>query len=297
MILLLILLVVILLITVKIYFIYFKTVEHNGIYNSTYVFVTSYFSIAKRKHSNKNYIEWMDNFFSVINKSLIIFTDNNSISYIPPNNGKYVVYNSIFDIPCVSKYKGIYLNQINLDPEKRLHSSELYAIWNAKICMLKKSTELYDKSVYIWIDIGSSRWKHSFKQFPDSEVIDFLSNLNSMFFFAVYNRKFKKEKYPKLILENFLEGTSFGGNKRSIIEYYDIFWKVHDIFLNKGQFIGKDQTIFNTIPIYYLQNITIFSSYGFYKCMEYNHWFRFYNYYAGYKCMINKGEKIDKYIY
>lgn len=293
----LLLLIVILLIIFTFYFQYFKTVEGNLTYNSTYIFVTSYFSITKKKHSNNDYIEWMNNFFYIINNSLVIFTDKNSIRYIPPNNGKYIVYNSIFDIPCVSNYKSIYFKQNNIDPEKSKHSPELYAIWNAKICMLKQITELYDKSVYIWIDIGSSRWKRSFKQFPDNKIIEFLSNLNSMYFFAVYNRKFRKEKYPKLIVDNFLEGTSFGGNKRSIIEYYDIFWKVHDIFLNKGEFIGKDQTIFNTIPVYYLQNISIFPSYGFYKCMEYNHWFRFYYFYAGYKCMSNKGEKIENNIY
>lgn len=295
-ILLIFILIVVLLIVGTLYFQYFKTVDNNRTYNSTYIFVTSYFSITKKKHSNNEYIEWMNYFFSVINNSLVIFTDNKSIKYIPPNNGIYVIYNSIFDIPCVSNYKNIYTIQNDIDPEKSIHSSELYAIWNAKICMLKKTTELYNKSVYIWIDIGSSRWKHSFKQFPNSKIIDFLSNLNSMFFFAVYNRKFKKD-YPKLLIGDFLEGTSFGGNKRSVIEYYDIFWKVHDIFLKKDKFIGKDQTIYNTIPIYYLQNITIFPSYGFYKCMESNQWFRFYNYYAGCKCMINKGEKIDKYIY
>lgn len=170
------------------FYLLYETKRENYRFNSsTYMFVTSYFFTKKNKHTESEFMEWMNNFFSLINKSVIIFTDKNSIKYIPPNNGKYYIYNSIFDVPCVSKYKHIYSDQNSIDPERfRNHSSELYGIWNSKVCMLRIATELYNRSIYIWIVIESDRFKYFRIIFPNDKVISYLSSLNSMFFFCCF---------------------------------------------------------------------------------------------------------------
>lgn len=266
--------------------------------NASHLFVTAFFSFAKKKHSNNDYIGWMSSFFDVIKTSLVIFSDKESVKLIPSTNNKYVIVESIYTVPCIKKYLNVYKNQNVKDPEGKKvdHSMELYMVWNAKICLLNMATQMYNSSVYIWIDIGSFRKEYAYMDYPNMNVMNYLSQLNSMFFFVVHNQLFKKYSIPRLETGTFIEGGSFGGNKESITKFHDLFWKVHDEFLNKGEFIGKDQTLYNTIAVYYSNDIVLFPMYGYFKCWN-NKWFRYINFYGGEACALLKEKNISSYLY
>ena len=48
---------------------------------------SSCFYIIKSKFDSTTYVQWMNNFISIVNQfNLVIYTDKNSISYINTNN-------------------------------------------------------------------------------------------------------------------------------------------------------------------------------------------------------------------
>lgn len=266
--------------------------------NSTYLFVTAFFSFSRKKHTNNDYIGWMNNYFRVIKSSVLIFSDVESVKLVPYNRSNCIILKSIYDLLCIKKYEKWYKNQNSIDPERNKvnHSMELYMVWNAKICLLKMATELYNASVYIWIDIGSFRKEYTYTIFPNTYVIDYLSKLNSMFFFVVNKKFIRKSIKPLLIRGDFIEGGSFGGSKNCIKEYNNIFWKVHDYYLKRGEFVGKDQTLYNTIAIYYFKDIVLFPMYGYFRCWN-NKWFRYINLYGGEGCALLKEKNISSYLF
>lgn len=62
--------------------------------------------------------------------------------------------------------------QLILDPEKNIHSPELYAVWNLKHFLVTKVTNLnpYNSHIFIYTDSGAWRTR-VFKNWPDQMFI------------------------------------------------------------------------------------------------------------------------------
>lgn len=275
---------------------YLNFEENNHLHQ--YLFVTSYFHIDNYgKHTLQDYKMWINNFFSLINNSLVIFTDNNisSLSFVPSFVKAYKYeYKSIWDVPCIKKYKKYYIKQHDIDREKYHHNPDIYAIWNCKICFLNIAANEINSKLYIWIDIGTFRDPTPFHSIPSLKAMDIFYKFNSMFFFIVYNQTFQLKNKTELVVRDWIEGTSFGGTKKSIHQYNKEFWKVHDYYMNNNQFIGKDQTLFNTLALYKI-NVTIIRVHGLNMCMA-NPWWKFQCFYAGMNLDLLQKNDINDYI-
>ncbi|KAK9702296.1 hypothetical protein K7432_011313 [Basidiobolus ranarum] len=46
-----------------------------------------------------------------------------------------------------------------------------------------------------------------------------------------------------------IEGTFFGGRKELVVWWSDTFYDTHDYYLRQGHFVGKDQSIMNSVAI------------------------------------------------
>lgn len=254
-----------------------------------YYFVSAYFTTnGGKKHTNNDYYKWSRYFFHLINSSIDIYIQNDLDNNFFPKyyKGRILKYKSIWNIPCISKYIDEYNNyQFLIDPENSYHSSTYYAIWNSKICLLKMTSEIINSKLYIWIDIGSNRDNIQINNFPSLKIMNELYKLNKMFFFIISNLNPIKKNKPELIVGNWIEGGTFGGRKENINKYYNIFWKVHDYYLKEGLFIGKDQTLYNTMAIYF-DNVTLIKNEVNDICQS--KWFSFY-------CMY--GDKTNYKIY
>lgn len=71
------------------------------------------------------------------------------------------------------KYIDAYkLKQQALDPERSIHSPELYAIWNLKHFLVDKVTRLnpYNSNFFIYTDSGAWR-EHVFANWPDQKLV------------------------------------------------------------------------------------------------------------------------------
>jgi hypothetical protein len=153
--------------------------------------VSAFYPLSKSKHSHEEYAVWLSKYLSRVSTHIYFFA--------PPSIGPTIrrlrgnlpmtlntTYASPYDIPPLVGLRGVYENMHALDPEKEIHSPELYAIWTSKSFFLdeglqnmKKSGAKYDYA--FWNDAGSFRDDQEFEQWPGahriSEIFKIGSNL------------------------------------------------------------------------------------------------------------------------
>ena len=123
---------------------------------------SSCFYIIKSKFDPKIYIEWMNNFISIVNKfNLVIYTDENSFKYIDTkNNPKIKIIIKSLDKFYNYKYKDYWIK--NHENNHLLNDKscwELNMLWSEKIQFVKQTYEnkYFDTEFYGWCDIGYFR--------------------------------------------------------------------------------------------------------------------------------------------
>jgi len=123
---------------------------------------SSCFYIIKSKFHHEIYIEWMNNFISIVNNfNLVIYTDENSIRYIDTkNNERIKIIIKPLDKFYNYKYKDFWID--NHDKNNLLNdksSWELNMLWAEKISFVKDTIErkYFDTEFYGWCDIGYFR--------------------------------------------------------------------------------------------------------------------------------------------
>jgi len=126
--------------------------------------VTAYYPIQKSKHSLDLYNLWISIFFECVTCPVIFFCSSKTYIEIHSNaksNIKFVQREfDSFDMmkePQMNKWKEWW----NIDPEKEIHSPELYAIWASKQEFIREAINLVDSDVYIWCDAGCFRTKRN----------------------------------------------------------------------------------------------------------------------------------------
>jgi len=123
---------------------------------------SSCFYIINSKFSPEKYIEWMNNFISIVNEfNLVIYTDENTLKHINTNNNpKIKVIIKPIEKFHNYKYKDFWVSnhaKNNLLNEKS--SWELNMLWAEKISFVKETIErkYFDTDFYGWCDIGYFR--------------------------------------------------------------------------------------------------------------------------------------------
>ena len=164
-------------------------------------------------------------------------------------------YQTPWEIPCIKPYEIVYkMQQHDIDPEKGYHSAELYAIWNAKICLIKQVMEWnpFSTTHFVWADIGAFRKKYNFKTWPDSEMVSKTISIvkDRMVFGLIGNDPFGS--FPQVYdVDRFridmIQGGFFIGSVNIIPAYYKAFWALHDMSLEEKKFVGKDQHLMNNL--------------------------------------------------
>ena len=222
--------------------------------------VSTYFYLNKSKHSHEEYTNWMRNFFMSVTSPLVLFTDGKSISSKLMNlRGQlptklYIVdshWNILEEIENKrgKHYSVVYKQeQSRLDPEKSIHSTDLYVLWNMKSYITKKIAQEnpFNSSVFIYSDSGAWRDK-PFYNWPDVSMVLNVSKLikDKILFGQISNSGL--ETSTKFPVCDIIEGTFFMGNAKAIRNFEKEFWRLHDLRIEQGLFVGKDQTIMNLI--------------------------------------------------
>ena len=123
---------------------------------------TSCFYIIKSKFEPEKYIEWMNNFISIVNNfNLVIFTDENSVHYInTKNNPKIKIIIKSMDKFFNHKYRSFWIENHKKNTLLNEKSCwELNMLWAEKIAFVKETVDkrYFDSEFYGWCDIGYFR--------------------------------------------------------------------------------------------------------------------------------------------
>ena len=123
---------------------------------------SSCFYIIKSKFDSTTYINWMNNFISIVNNfNLVIYTDENSSKHInTQNNPKIKIIIKPIEQFYNFKYKDLWIN----NHKKNVHLNDksswsLNMLWSEKIWFVKETIEkqYFDTEMYGWCDIGYFR--------------------------------------------------------------------------------------------------------------------------------------------
>ena len=133
--------------------------------------------------------------------------------------------------------KEFWKHQHDIDPERRIHSMELYWIWNEKTNFLKRAIDLnpFDSDFFAWVDIGYFRTA----EFTDLTMLRHIP------------KKLKENQVLMLDVTRivpidmtagvdiYLGGGFIGGYITGLLRWSEMYYEV--LHQNRHSFIGKDQ--------------------------------------------------------
>ena len=223
--------------------------------------ISIYFPM-KSKHSKTQYEKWIENFLKSVSSPLAIFTDTTSKDFILSITPEikdftiFYIYDDVWDILKELEserninYREKYINeQFDKDPEKNIHSPNLYAVWNIKPHITDKiaTKNPFNSSFFLYTDIGAFR-DGIIPDWPNDNFIELLGfKLHKKILFGQV-ADFKYD--PNDLLDSFktrnlIQGGFFFGTQERIRIYKIKFYNLHDELLDKNMFVGKDQIIMN----------------------------------------------------
>lgn len=207
--------------------------------------VTSYYKI-KSKFSHETYLSWIKNFIQLKAK-IIIYTSNDLLvlfNSIINDNTNIKIITIPFEDLYMQKYKIHWIKHHDVDPEKKIHTPDLYMIWSQKIIFLQNASEenYYNTEYFFWCDIGAFRGsvdKRMIELFPTNKYFQ-----KHKILFSSINR-LKNDDINKIycIRENKLVGGLFGGDKTAILNWRIEYEKTLNYYFDNNMFAGKDQTV------------------------------------------------------
>jgi hypothetical protein len=231
--------------------------------------ITAYFELPISKKSHDQYIEWMKNML-IIETPMVIFSDEASKPLIKQIRGTLPSYYVTLDFDdfYTARYETTFYEHQLLDREIAVgHNPQLYMIWNEKSHFLKQAADLnpFQTDYFLWVDIGCFREPNTqYIQWPNPEKIAQLEP-NKMLMVQVYPflpdelEKRTLETIPSFQFTNRIGGTMFGGTKGVIDLWHKEYYQMLEHFIRIERFIGKDQSIMNSVYLWKPQLVQLIS--------------------------------------
>lgn len=260
---------------------------------------SSCFYIIKSKFDHEKYIEWMDNFISIVNNfNLVIYSDTNSSKYIKTNNNPNI---KIIIKPIESfhnyKYKEFWIeNHKNNHRLNQTTSWELNMLWSEKINFVKQTIEnkYFNTEFYGWCDIGYFRnrndiyndthtsellhWpdNNKIKNIDKNKIIYGCINNNDIYINSLRNLINKKSKNGLPLVpipdnQQSIAGGFFILHNKMINWWFNTYQSKLELYLTNKYLVKDDQIIIADCVFSNLNNFTLFRENNIY----YDNWFMF----------------------
>lgn len=220
--------------------------------------VTAYFKLPISKASHEKYVEWMGNMLKIDNP-MVIFCDAQSkptIESLRPQSAKTVIIETTFKDFYTFKYSQAFIEHFKIDRESHIgHNMFLYMIWSEKSHFLKRAIEMnpFNTEFFLWVDIGCFRVPNTqFLNWPNNQKVAALDK--SKILMLSVNPFTEEElecnslsKLPSFQRLNRIGGTIFGGYRDALLKWHDKYYEMLEYFISIDRFIGKDQSIMNSV--------------------------------------------------
>jgi hypothetical protein len=216
--------------------------------------VSAYYPI-KSKFGTDKYVKWMLDFWPKTKHPLVFFTDPSL---------QFVMQDMLKDRTAPTKVVGLPFQELGalqklppsvwgsthlIDPERDIHSPELYAIWYEKKEFVLRAIQLnpFGSEHFVWCDAGICRypdWVPYLQNFPRLEL--FPSGDKMLVLRVAPFDDCPPDSFG--IRGDFSKQTSVGGGILAARREGWLAWSRHydDMFLRyilAGRFVGKDQNI------------------------------------------------------
>ncbi len=261
------------------------------------------FYIIKSKFDPNTYINWINNFLSIIsNKSnfnLVIYTDDNSKKYIyTKDNIKIKVIIKPIEQFYNYKYKNYWIEnhkKNNLLNDKSIHNSSwmLNMLWSEKIWFVKETADrrYFKSNFYGWCDIGYFRNRQNdtntskLLRWPNKLKINALDknkicyaciNNNNEYLNSLYHIVNNKNQDGLPIQEipatqNSIAGGFFIIYKDKINWWSNIYDEKLQLYFKNNYLVKDDQIILADCILSNLDNFVLFKEMN----TNYDNWFMF----------------------
>ena len=218
--------------------------------------VTGFYPI-KSKFSKDTYLEWGRTFLKLASP-IVLFTEKNMSGIMKEMRGDRPIH--IVEIPfeeleAWALYKNNWIENYNMDPEKHIHTPELYAIWAQKPFFVEKAIHLnpFYTDYFFWCDFGAFRDPSVpttvLDSFPttnylpqDKIILQAIDDLKDI-------DKIKKEDgiYGECISSNWNEprlvGGLWGGGIKGCLAWKQSYVEMLERYFKANRFAGKDQMV------------------------------------------------------
>mmetsp|Transcript_22966 Transcript_22966/g.28127 ORF Transcript_22966/g.28127 Transcript_22966/m.28127 type:complete len:361 (-) Transcript_22966:356-1438(-) len=232
----------------------FSIVQEEVQISSPNTVVTSYFNV-KSKHKKGSYDSWMSHFLS-LQDAMVIFTSHDLVESIQnlrkhAKNRTVIIPFNLTQSDLVTRFEGVdkfWEKQFDIDPEKKIHGSfNVFWIWLSKSFFVKSAIEMnvFGSDIFMWSDIGCFRnQKYNGAKLishpetiPKDRILQMAHHPTIPPKYVWWNNKYTEE-------ENFYHsGSQMIGYKDTFLLFHEEFLKTIDGFLERGMFIGEDQTV------------------------------------------------------
>ncbi|KAJ7436236.1 hypothetical protein FB451DRAFT_1061927 [Mycena latifolia] len=232
--------------------------------------VTAFFPLSKSKHTMSDYESWLSKFLRAITTDIYFYAPVEMEALIRRCRGDLPItvnttFASPFDVPPLNGTRERYYAMHAQDRERKIHSAELYAVWNAKPYFLDAAVQALaaagrDYDYAFWNDAGSFRTTHAYAGWPDPARVRAIWDEGSaltgekpedLLFFPVArmpnpSMQFWMQDFGPVDNE-ISEGSFFGGAPSTVAWWRRTFYAYHDYYLARDIFVGKDQTLINAL--------------------------------------------------
>lgn len=209
--------------------------------------VTAYYPI-KSKFPSERYIHWISQFWPATDCPLVFFCPPEVArpleGILRDRRGPTKVWPLSFsELAAFQRLcPALWLSSWLQDPEKEIHTPELYAIWFEKKEFVRRVIEAnpFGSETFVWCDAGICRfpeWVPALRSFPRAERIPRGRML------ALQIQPFEAEDRPAGFTGNRIGGGILASDAAGWSTWYKAYDAMFMQMYLDGHFIGKDQTI------------------------------------------------------
>ncbi|GAA94361.1 uncharacterized protein L969DRAFT_201501 [Mixia osmundae IAM 14324] len=217
------------------------------------------------RHPPAQYFEWLGNFLRANEQPIVFYTSPDLVAKVQAAHGpststrplQIVTVASALTLPPILELGGQQWlqQQWRLDPEQRIHSTLMYAVWMSKAWFLERTTKSnpFKSERFFWVDAGAFR-SQTRVRFSDLDVrLDeaFGTSGDRMMLSAVENLPMADalDSYTNAsavpLRANLIQGAWFGGSVTAVSWWAQEMHRVASTQTRLGRFAAKEQDIMN----------------------------------------------------
>jgi hypothetical protein len=218
--------------------------------------VTAYYPI-KSKFSNEKYMNWAATFLQ-IKAPIVLFTDRameNIFRQMRGNLPIHIVTLPFHELETWKLYESKWKEQHQMDPERHIHTPELYTIWAEKAFFVEKAISFnpFQTDFFFWCDIGAFRDPHVSQTILDTFPTTHYLDPERILFQSVGDVTpndwiqrvdgIRGEVISHAWNDIRLVGGLWGGGINACLRWKNAYQQMLDAYFRVGRFAGKDQQV------------------------------------------------------